>query len=379
LDKGAIAFVWENFGPSHADRCEAVAAHFAGRREVIGIELGATSHTYIWEPVEGRGFRKVTLFPQGAIDRVGLLARVRKTWRACLPASDIFFCHYEHPATFLCAALLRASGRRVYVMNDSKFDDRPRRRSRERAKALLHRPYQGGIAAGARAKTYMQGMGVPRVEENYDNISVERIRRLAKAPPAPDGAAFTDRHFTIVARFVPKKNLLTALDAYELYRRRPSRPRELHLIGSGPLEEGLRAKVRTLGLEHLVHFWGFLQTEQVCEKLAASLALILPSTEEQFGIAALEAIMMGVPVIVSENCGVRDSFVRDGVDGFVVKAHDAQAIANYMGLIAADEGLWRKLARGCAPFAQAGDASHFAQSVEKLIAGPGETSPRPSL
>jgi len=365
----AIAFVCENFGPTHADRCETVAVRFAGKRAVIGIELAGRSHTYDWQPEARAGFAKRTLFPAASIDRIGWLRRLARTVRACLAARDIFFCHYEHPATFLAALVLRAAGRRVYVMNDSKFDDKPRVFWRERAKRVLHLPYLGGIAAGARSKDYMRSLGVPagRIFEFYDNISVARIRRLAKAPPAPAGAPFEARHFTIVARLVPKKNLLTAIAAFALYCNAVRTPRSLVLVGSGPMEAEIRARIAALGLQDRIHLTGFLESEGVCEILSRSLALLMPSTEEQFGIAALEAIAMGVPVIVSENCGVRDSFVREGVNGFVVEANDAACIGSLLTLIGSDEARWRAMAAANADFAEQGDAGRFAESVEALV------------
>ena len=365
----AIAFVWENFGPTHADRCEAVAAHFAGKRAVIGIELAGKSHTYDWQPEARAGFAKRTLFPATTIDRIGWLKRATRTVRACLAARDIFFCHYEHPATFLAAFVLRASGRRVYVMNDSKFDDKPRVFWRERAKRVLTLPYLGGIAAGARSKDYMRLLGVPaeRIFAFYDNISVARIRRLAKAPPAPQGAPFKDRHFTIVARLVPKKNLLTAIASFALYCKAVPAPRPLIIVGSGPMEAEIRARIAELGLGGKIALTGFLESEGVCEILSRTLALLMPSTEEQFGIAALEAISMGVPPIVSENCGVRDCFVREGVNGFVVDASDAACIGSLLTLIGSDEARWRAMAAACADFAEQGDVAHFAESVEALV------------
>ena len=369
----AIAFVWENFGPTHADRCEAVAARFAGKRAVIGIELAGRSHTYDWQPEARAGFAKRTLFPATTIDGVGWLNRAARTVRACLAARDIFFCHYEHKATFLSALVLRAAGRRVYVMNDSKFDDKPRVFWRERAKRVLNLPYLGGIAAGARSKDYMRRLGVPagRIFGFYDNISVARIRRLAKAPTAPEGAPFETRHFTIVARLVPKKNLLTAIASFALYCKAVPSPRPLIIVGSGPMEAEIRARIAELGLQERVRLTGFLESEGVCEILSRTLALLMPSTEEQFGIAALEAIAMGVPVIVSENCGVRDCFVRDGVNGFVVEASDAARIASLLALMGSDEARWRAMAASCADFANDGDAARFAESVEALVGAAG--------
>jgi L-malate glycosyltransferase len=138
------------------------------------------------------------------IDRVPFLQRTLKTVRACLAARHIFFCHYEHPATFTAVVALRLLLRRVYVMNDSKFDDYERYLWREVGKAIMYMPYRGGIASGTRARDYLRFLGVPRngITGNYNSLSVERVRRLAKAPPAPAGAPWIQRHFTIVARFV---------------------------------------------------------------------------------------------------------------------------------------------------------------------------------
>ena len=113
-------------------------------------------------------------------------------------------------------------------------------------------------------------------------------------------------------------------------------------------------------------FEGFVQTEQVCELLATTLVLLLPSVEEQFGIAALEAIAMGVPVIVSDNCGVRDRHVRAGINGFVVEPDSARGMANFMTHLGSKETRWRQMAAACAPFAEAGDVSWFARAVEAL-------------
>ena len=41
-----LVFLWENFGPMHADRCDAVAAAVRGEAEVVGLELYGRSDTY---------------------------------------------------------------------------------------------------------------------------------------------------------------------------------------------------------------------------------------------------------------------------------------------------------------------------------------------
>jgi glycosyltransferase involved in cell wall biosynthesis len=189
---------------------------------------------------------------------------------------------------------------------------------------------------------------------------------LAGIEKAPGGTPFEMRHFTIIARLVPKKNISMALEAYAIYRVQTSKPRQLHLCGSGPLEAALRTEAAELGIEDLVIFHGFLQSEHICPILGTTLALLLPSTEEQFGLVVIEAQAMGLPVIVSENCGARDLLVRNGVNGFVIEPDNPVGLAYFMGLIDKDESLWRRLAMATERSAALGDASLFANSIMNL-------------
>ena len=68
-----LVFLWENFGPMHADRCDAVAAEVRGEAEVVGLELYGQSDTYDWVPETGEGFRKVTLHPASRPTGLALL------------------------------------------------------------------------------------------------------------------------------------------------------------------------------------------------------------------------------------------------------------------------------------------------------------------
>jgi glycosyltransferase involved in cell wall biosynthesis len=171
----------------------------------------------------------------------------------------------------------------------------------------------------------------------------------------------------LVARFVPKKNVRTALEAFAIYASHSQNPRSLHLCGSGPLENALKQQVRDAGIEHLVHFHGFLQTADVCRTFATSLALLLPSIEEQFGNVVPEALAMGLPVIVSDRCGARDLLVRTGVNGFVVEPDNPAGMALFMEMLSKDESLWKSMCQAALEFSEKGDARQFAESVVSLV------------
>jgi glycosyltransferase involved in cell wall biosynthesis len=211
------------------------------------------------------------------------------------------------------------------------------------------------------------GLNEDAIKTEYNAVSLRRIQTLSGAPPAPEGAEFSSRHFTIVARFVPKKNLSMALNAFAIYAAQVQSPRHLHLCGSGPLEAALRQQAHDEGIEHLVHFRGFLQTADICKTFASSFALLLPSIEEQFGNVVPEAQAMGLPVILSNNCGARDILVRTGVNGFVIESDNPTGLAFFMKLLSEDESLWRGMCIAAQRFGQRGDAERFAEATESLI------------
>ncbi len=112
---------------------------------------------------------------------------------------------------------------------------------------------------------------------------------------------------------------------------------------------------------------GSCRRKQSARRLGSTLALILPSIEEQFGNVVIEAQAMGVPVILSENCGARDSLIRTGVNGFVVEPDNVEGMSFFMRLLGDDEAMWRTMSAASEKFVWKCDASQFAASVERLI------------
>jgi glycosyltransferase involved in cell wall biosynthesis len=354
------------------DRCEALGRALVGRRRVIGLELVSQGEVYDWAPSgEGRSFQKLTLFPGKRDAQISAWRHFTALLRACLRsrARYVFLCDFQLPPIFLAACLLRLLGRRVIIMQDSKFDDKQRSMWRELGKAVLYRPYNAAFVGGRRSKSYLEFLGMPadRIVTGYDTVSMERLARLAGADPAPDGVAHAERHFTVIARFVPEKNLELALDAYAAYRQRCSGPpRALLLCGAGPLEDALKRRIARDGIDG-VRFCGWLDEPGVARVLASSLALILPSTEEPFGLVVNEAIALGVPLLVAENCGARDLLVRTGVDGYVIEPDNAAGLALFMERLAGDEREWRRLSANTRRFRPAADTAAFVAGVDELL------------
>jgi glycosyltransferase involved in cell wall biosynthesis len=365
----SIVFLWENFGPVHVDRCEAVQREIGN---AVGIELCGRSHTYDWVARDAISFRKVTLFPGISLEQVPFWKRVFSILRACLSVGPAYYfcCHYEQPEILLVATLLRLLGRRVYVMTDSKFDDYKRFFWREMLlKPLFYLPYNGALAASLRTQDYLRFLHFKKskIASSYNTLSVSRIRSLAGVESAPAGLPFDERHFTVVARFVPKKNLPALLDGYALYAKSVDRPRALHLCGSGVLEGQLRERVAQLNIGDHVVFRGFIQSDEIAWTLGQTLALLLVSVEEQFGLVVIEAQAMGLPVLYTPNCGARDDLLRSSVNGFMVEPDNIAGIAYFLRLMAEDKALWRRLSNNALQSAAIGDVAKFVEGVRYLI------------
>jgi glycosyltransferase involved in cell wall biosynthesis len=251
-------------------------------------------------------------------------------------------------------------------MGCSKFDDRSRSALRESAKQLFVAPYQGALVGSSETARFLRFLGLSGrpVALGYNSVSTERFVRFAGTGTVP----FAERDFIVVARLVPKKNIAVVLRAYAGFiAAEPGSSRRLRLCGDGPLDGELRALAGTLGIADRVLFEGFLQSEEIAPRVAAAAALILVSTEEQFGNVVPEALAVGTPLILSDICGARYELLRTGVNGFVVEPDNVDGLTALMRLIVADEARWTAMSVAARALAPLGDTARFAEGVADLV------------
>jgi L-malate glycosyltransferase len=122
----------------------------------------------------------------------------------------------------------------------------------------------------------------------------------------------------------------------KLYEKTPCK---LLLIGDGPERQGLEELCRKVGLCHEIRFLG--KQDAVEELLAVADLFIIPSENESFGLAALEAMACEVPVISSNAGGLPEVNIH-GQTGFLANVGDVDAMARYAWEILSDEKVHKK-------------------------------------
>ena len=119
----------------------------------------------------------------------------------------------------------------------------------------------------------------------------------------------------------------------------------LCVVGRGPMGEALRARARAAGVADRIDWLGDVDDEALPATLAAADVFVLPSTarSEAFGLAMVEAMAAGLPVVSTE-LGTGTSWVnQDGVTGRVVPPGDAPALAGAIRELLADAEARRRM------------------------------------
>jgi N-acetyl-alpha-D-glucosaminyl L-malate synthase BshA len=115
---------------------------------------------------------------------------------------------------------------------------------------------------------------------------------------------------------------------------------KLVLVGDGPTRADVEKLVKALNLSGAITFAG--EQDDVLPYLQPADVFLFPSQTESFGLAALEALSCGVPVVAS-NTGGLPELIDDGQTGFLRSVGDVPAMADAAVRLLTDDALYRRM------------------------------------
>ncbi len=158
-----------------------------------------------------------------------------------------------------------------------------------------------------------------RVIPNFVNLETYRP---ADTPGCPGVAPAGHKVLVHISNFREVKRVRDVIRVFS--RVQSAMPATLLMVGDGPDREDAEREARELGVEQDIRFLGRL--DDVATLLQAADLFLLPSQSESFGLAALEAMASGAPVVATRAGGLPE-VIEDGVSGILEPVGSVEAMA----------------------------------------------------
>lgn len=322
------------------------------------VHLLSSEPPFRWRSgVAGLAFERVVVppypsfqEPQYLLALANTIARVAEEQRL-----DVVHAHYAVPHTtaayladqMLASATRIAAPRMVTTLHGTDITLVGSDPSYARVVAFSIEQSHGVTAVSESLKAdTMTALGIRheiRVSPNFLDCSEYRRRFDAGMRAQLCSPDACDALVVHVSNFRPVKRVHVALEVFQRIRRQV-RARFL-LIGDGPVRVDMERRVAEAGLTEHVVFLG--EQQDLVPWLSIADLFLLPSAQESFGLAALEAMACEVPVVAS-NVGGLPEIIDDEVTGFVCPLDAASLMAERGVALLKDSDRRREMGRRAA-------------------------------
>lgn len=218
------------------------------------------------------------------------------------------------------------------------------------------------IRCGARPD---RAMRLPHV------IDLEHYQR-ALAIPEQEKAALRNKiglqgvTFVYVGRLWWGKGLGYLLDAFKAAQNKDNVEMSLLILGDGPEESLLKEKCLNDGIEN-VFFEGFIQKEAMPAYYAVADAMVFPTLGDPYGLVLDEAMAAGMPLISTNAAGDVIDRIDDGINGYIVPAKNAEALAQRMHEVALNAELRMEMGAKSAAKIEGKNPKKWAENFSEIV------------
>lgn len=196
-------------------------------------------------------------------------------------------------------------------------------------------------------------------------FDVERWRLDLKAAATGRPNAQRGPVVLCVAHLYPRKNIAALIRISRLIINKVPDV-QLRVVGDGPERSRLERQVESLGVQNNVRLLGQISYRDLVGEFSACDVFCLPSLQEGFGIAFLEAMASGKPIV-----GLRASstpeLIQHEVNGLLAQPHDAIDLAEQLTRILEDPDLRESMSRANIAKAEQYDVSSTVKQLIDLV------------
>lgn len=282
---------------------------------------------------------------------------------------------YYDPAQLLLLLYAKLVGVKVIISNESNVRDNKRHFLKEKFKQFVLSWADGFFCFGQSSAAYLEQLGVNSTKILTRKAAVvdnERLRfeyEMAYATRAEQKQklGLKPYNFIFVGRLIAPKNLLLLLGAFQKLPK--NHDWGLILLGEGEQKADLVQFCEQNQLQH-VSFLAGVTWHQVPHYLALADVFVLPSISEPWGLVVNEALVCGLPVVVSANCGCVEDLIKDGKNGFVFNPNQVNELTQKMRFFVENtaqiEAMKKISQELVAPFATKNVAAEMLQGISRL-------------
>jgi glycosyltransferase involved in cell wall biosynthesis len=238
---------------------------------------------------------------------------------------------------------------RALLVADSSGDLAPpgwRRRVKRLVLPFLLNCYDAALTMGDRGEDHLASLGFPRarmfrmptmMDEAFWIARRDRARLRAEKRAALD-LSETDFVVLAAAKLSPRKRIGDLIAAARGLRA------TLLIAGEGEQRAALEAEAAQFGVD--ARFLGFVNIDALPALYAAADVFVHPAGREPYGMVAVEAAIVGLPLVFAEDAGAvgPTSIARPGVNALVYRAGDVAALAKHLNRLRDAQALRAELA-----------------------------------
>ena len=257
----------------------------------------------------------------GIINKLSNVLKVHSFYRKyiSLTRPDVIIAFLIQPS-FL-AIIEKMLGLKYPLIVSERSDPFTRKKSLQRICNILYAHANCIVCQGDRVKKYYRQIGAKYSCEVIPNpINDECVADYV--------AENREKRIIAVGRLSSEKNHQLLIEGFATIAQRFPKHR-VEIYGKGPLQEKLQKRIDELGMSDKIFLMG--TRSNLMKELHDSCLFVMPSNNEGFPNALIEAMASGIPVICTDfPTGIAREVIQDGENGFVIPVMDKDALIDRM-------------------------------------------------